>query len=158
MPEFPSVEWLQAVADLAMQDETYRRYGRVDAIVGIKVGARMFRMTFDVFEIKDIRAIEFDELRDLDFYMEMEPERWRAMLESIKENGHAGLDYTLNTLDLRLPEGLAINAMGDGYRHDKFFRFNESLQRFFDLSARIETTWGSLSPTPSPAALERGSP
>jgi hypothetical protein len=141
MPVFPSTEWLQAVADLAMQDERYRKYGRVDALVGIKVGDRMFRMTFDVFEISDIREIEFDDLRDLDFYLEMEPERWQTMIESIKENDGAGLEYTLNTLDLKLPDGLAINAMGDGYRMDKFFRFNESLQRFFDLSAQIETTF-----------------
>lgn len=141
MPVFPSVEWLQAVADLAIADDRYRKYGRVDALTGIKVGERMFRMTFDVFEINDIREISFDELRDLDFYLEMEPERWQAMLESIQQEGHAGLEYTLNTLDLKLPEGLAINAMGDGYRMDKFFRFNESLQRFFDLSAQIETTF-----------------
>ena len=138
---FPSTEWLQTVADLAMADDTYRKFGRVDALVGIKVGDQMFRMTFDVFDIRDIRAITFDDLRDLDFYLEMEPERWRAMLESIKQEGHAGLEYTLNTLDLKLPDGLAINAMGDGYRMDKFFRFNESLQRFFDLSCRVETTF-----------------
>jgi hypothetical protein len=141
MPVFPSTEWLQAVADLAMQDERYRKYGRVDALVGLKVGDRMFRLTFDVFDISDIREIQFDELRDLDFYLEMEPERWQAMLESIKQNDGAGLEYTLNTIDLKLPDGLAINAMGDGYRMDKFFRFNESLQRFFDLSAQIDTTF-----------------
>jgi hypothetical protein len=136
---FPSAEWLQAVADLAMEDEIYRKFGRIDALVGIKVGDRMFRMTFDVFEVRDIREIGFDELRDLDFYLEMPPEQWQAMLESIKENDGAGLEYTLNTIDLKLPDGLAINAMGDGYRQDKFFRFNESLQRYFDLSARIDT-------------------
>jgi hypothetical protein len=141
MPVFPSTEWLQAVAELAMADERYRRYGRVDALVGIKVGDRMFRMTFDVFDIGDIREIGFDDLRDLDFYLEMEPERWQAMIEDIRANDGAGLDYTLNTIDLRLPDGLAINAMGDGYRMDKFFRFNESLQRFVDLSAQIETTF-----------------
>ncbi|MBI2761427.1 MAG: hypothetical protein HYX51_08390 [Chloroflexi bacterium] len=141
MPVFPSTEWLQSVANLAMEDERYRRYGRVDALVGIKVGEQMFRLTFDVFDIRDIREISFDELRDLDFYLEMEPERWRAMIESIKAEGHAGLDHTLNSLDLKLPDGLAINAMGDGYRMDKFFRFNESLQRFFDLSSQIETTF-----------------
>jgi hypothetical protein len=141
MPVFPSVEWLTTVAERAMADDRYRRYGRVDALVGIKAGEEMFRMTFDVFEIRDIRQISFDDLRDLDFYLEMEPERWQAMLLSIKENNGAGLDYTLNTLDLKLPDGLAINAMGDGYRMDKFFRFNESLQRFFDLSAGVETTF-----------------
>jgi hypothetical protein len=141
MPAFPSVEWLQAVAGLAMQDDVYRKFGRVDAIVGIKVGDRAFAMTFDVFDIRDVREIGFDDLRDLDFYLEMPVEMWQAMLESIQQHGSAGLDYTLNTIDLRLPDGLAINAMGDGYRMDKFFRFNQSLQRFFDLSAKVETTF-----------------
>jgi hypothetical protein len=146
MPAFPSTEWLETVAGLAMTDDTYRKYGRVDAAVGIEVGDRRFRMTFDVFDIRDIREISRDDLRDLDFYLAMEPERWRAMLESIQENGHAGLEYTLNTIDLKLPDGLAINAMGDGYRMDKFFRFNESLQRFFDLSSKIETTFDLPAP------------
>ena len=141
MYEFPSVAWLQAVADMTMTDDLFRKFGRVDAIAGIRVGERQFRIVFDVFEIGDIREIGFDDLRDLDFYLEMPPETWQAMLESIKENGSAGLDYTLNTLDLKLPDGLAINAMGDGYRMDKFFRFNQSLQRFFDVSARIETSF-----------------
>lgn len=148
MPVFPSTEWLEAVAQRAMADERYRRYGRVDALVGIKVGDRQFRMTFDVFDIRDIREISSDELRDLDFFLLMEPERWQAMLESVKAEGHAGLEYTLNTLDLKLPDGLAINAVGDGYRMDKFFRFNESLQRFFDLSAEVETAYD----LPAPAA------
>lgn len=141
MAEFPSVEWLQQVADLAMIDESYRKSGRVDAIVGIRVGDRSFRMTFDVFDISDIREIGFDDLRDLDFYLEMPPEMWQSMLENIKQNGSAGLEWTLNTLDLKLPDGLAINAVGDGYRMDKFFRFNQSLQRFFDLSSQIETAY-----------------
>ncbi len=141
MPEFPSVQWLEQVATLAMSDAAYKKSGRVDIQAGIRVGDQQYGMTFDVFEIRDVRELSFDELRDLDFYLEMEPERWRAMVEDIKENGHAGLNYTLNTIDLKLPDGLAINATGDGYRMDKFFRFNQSLQRFFDLSAQIETTF-----------------
>jgi hypothetical protein len=141
MPEFPSVQWLEQVAGLAMADAAYHKSGRVDALVGIRVGDRQFGMTFDVFDIRDVRELTFDELRDLDFYLEMETERWRAMVEDIRQNGHAGLNYTLNTIDLKLPNGLAINATGDGYRMDKFFRFNQSLQRFFDLSAQVDTTF-----------------
>ena len=141
MPVFPSTEWLERVAQLAMHDATYRRFGRVDALVGLKVGERVFRLTFDVLEIGAIREIGADELRDLDFYLDMEPERWQAMLRNISEHGQAEGAYTLNSLDLRLPDGLHQNATGDGYRADKFFRFNESLQRFFDLSAQIETTF-----------------
>jgi hypothetical protein len=140
MPEFPSTEWLSDVAQLAMHDDTYRKFGRVDALVGIKVGERAFRLTFDVFDIRDIAEITSDDLRDLDFYLEMEPERWQAMLDNIHEHGHAEGEFTLNSLDLKLPDGLHQNAMSDGYRADKFFRFNESLQRFFDLSAQVRVT------------------
>ncbi len=137
MPDFPSVEWLTETAQLAMRDDAYRKFGRVDALVGIKVGDRAFRLTFDVFDIQDIREITSDELRDLDFYLEMEPERWQAMLHNIREHGHAEGAFTLNSLDLTMPDGLHQNSMGDGYRADKFFRFNESLQRFFDVSAQL---------------------
>ena len=141
MPVFPSTEWLTQVAQLAMVDEAYRKFGRVDATVGLKVGERVFRMTFDVFNIDDIREIDADQLRDLDFYLEMEPERWETMLRSIRENGRAERDFTLNSLDLTLQDGLHQNALGDGYRADKFFRFNENLQRFFDLSSQVQTTF-----------------
>jgi hypothetical protein len=141
MPVFPSIEWLADVAQLAMHDDVYRRFGRVDAIAGLKVGDCAFRLTFEVLDIRDIREINDDELRDLDFYMEMEPERWQAMLRSIREHGRAEREFTLNSLDLTLPDGLHQNATGDGYRADKFFRFNESLQRFFDLSAQVEATF-----------------
>lgn len=141
MPDFPSVEWLQAVADRASSDDLYRKAGRVDALVGLKVGDRLFGLTFDVFSIRDIREINEGELRDLDFYLDMTPDQWRAMLDDIRSNGHAGLNQTLNTIDLKLPNGLAQNALDDGYRCDKFFRFNQSLQRFFDVSAAVETTY-----------------
>lgn len=141
MSVYPSTEWLERVAQLAMHDDAYRRFGRVDALVGLKVGDRAFRLTFDVFEIRDIHEIGDDELRDLDFYLDMEPQRWQAMLGSILEHGRAEREFTLNSLDLMLADGLHHNAGGDGYRADKFFRFNESLQRFFDLSAQVETTF-----------------
>jgi hypothetical protein len=147
MPVFPSIEWLTDVAQLAMRDDAYRRFGRVDALVGLKVGERFFRLTFDVFDILDIREIHEDELRDLDFYLDMEPERWQAMLQAIQQHGRAERDFTLNSLDLTLAEGLHQNATDDGYRADKFFRYNESLQRFFDLSAQVQTTFdASLTP------------
>jgi hypothetical protein len=143
MSVFPSLEWLESVAQLAMHDDAYRRFGRVDALVGLKVGDRAFRLTFDVLEIGDVREIGPDDLHDLDFYLDMESERWQAMVASIREHGRAERGFTLNSLDLMLPDGLHQNATGDGYRADKFFRFNESLQRFFDLSAGVETTFAA---------------
>jgi hypothetical protein len=143
MPVFPSVEWLEAVATLAREDATYRKFGRVDLSAAIKVDDRIFSLTFDVFDIRDIREITADRLEDLDFYLELDAAGWRNMLQDIRENGHAGRDTTLNSLDLRMADGLHHNAQDVGYRADKFFRFNESLQRFFDLSAGVETTFAS---------------
>jgi hypothetical protein len=63
------------------------------------------------------------------------------MVANIKANGGAGASHTLNTLDLRLPGGLVSNATGDQYQADLFFRYNESLQRFFNLSAQLDTVF-----------------
>jgi hypothetical protein len=141
VPIFPSAEWFQSVADLAMRDETYRKFGRVDAIVGIIVGNKHYSLTFDVFDIRDIRETTRDELRDADFVLEMNYAQWRELIENIKQNGKADHDHTLNSLDLLLPDGLARNLTADGYRLDKFFRYNANLQRFFDLSAQIDSTF-----------------
>ena len=59
------------------------------------------------------------------------------MLEGIKQHGSADLQHTLNTIDLTMPEGVARSY--DGYRRDTFYRFNQSLQHFFDSSSKIET-------------------
>ena len=137
MPTFPSVEWFEAVRDLVNNDEAYRRLGTVDARVGIKVGDTLLEVDFEAFECAGVKEISEDDLRDLDFWLEQSPEQWKDMLEDIKENGAAGLGFTLNTLDLNLPEGFAKSH--DGYRRDAFYRFNQSLQHFFDSSAKIET-------------------
>jgi hypothetical protein len=79
----------------------------------------------------------------MDFVLEMSAEQWQEMLENIKQHGGADLRHTLNTLDLRTPGGIASNATGDQYRADFFFRYNESLQYFFDLSAQLETAFQS---------------
>lgn len=140
MPVFPSTEWLQQVADITVAGDEYHKYGRCDAIVGLRVGDQLFSVTFDIFDIKDIHETTEEELRDADFVLEMTPGQWADLITNIAENGKADHEHTLNSLDLRLPEGLARNTMGDGYRLDKFFRFNQSLQCFFDSSSRVETT------------------
>lgn len=139
MPIFPSVDWFSKVAQIAANDEGYRHYGRLDAIVGIIVGESMYSLTFDVFDIKDVHETTMDELRDADFVLEMPYDTWIELIKNIKANGKADLDHTLNSLDLRLADGLARNISADGYRLDKFFRYNENLQRFFDDSAQIDS-------------------
>ena len=137
MPKFPSVQWFDAVRELVNNDEAFRRLGTVDARVGIKVGGQLFELTFEAFECVGVREIGENDLRDLDFWLEQSPEEWRDMIENIKQHSSADLTHTLNTIDLTIPEGFARSY--DGYRRDAFYRFNQSLQHFFDSSAKIDT-------------------
>jgi hypothetical protein len=138
---FPSLEWLQALQQLVNADSEFRNLGSVDTTFGIKAFSEVFIVTFRAFQCEAIRAGTDDDLFEVDFTLEMEPDQWQEMIENIKENGAADLNHTLNTLDLRLPGGLASNATGEQYQLDLFFRYNESLQRFFDLSAQLDTVF-----------------
>jgi len=141
MPKFPSVQWFDAVRELVNNDEAFRRLGTVDARVGVKVGGQLFELTSEAFECVGVREIGENDLRDLDFWLEQSPEEWRDMIENIKQHSSADLTHTLNTIDLTMPEGFARSY--DGYRRDAFYRFNQSLQHFFDSSAKIETKFAN---------------
>jgi hypothetical protein len=137
MPTFPSIEWFDTIRNIVNQDETFRRLGTVDARVGMKIGDEIYEVTFEAFECTNVSKIDENELRDLDFWLEQSPEEWRDMIENIKSNGAADLSHTLNTIDLNRADGFAKSY--DGYKRDAFYRFNQSLQHFFDSSAKIET-------------------
>ena len=136
---FPSVQWFQGLQQLVNGDPEFRRLGTVDAQMGVKIGSKVFVIVFEAFECVDVKeGIEAD-LEDLDFYLELSEADWRELVENTKANNGADRQHTLNTLDLTKEDGLSQNATGDQLRGDIFFRVNESLQYFFDLSARLDT-------------------
>ena len=138
---FPSVQWFQGLQQLVNGDPEFRRLGTVDAQMGVKVGSKVFVIVFEAFECVDVKeGIEAD-LEDLDFYLELSEADWRELVENTKANNGADRQHTLNTLDLTKEDGLSQNATGDQLRGDIFFRVNESLQYFFDLSARLDTVF-----------------
>lgn len=141
--KFPSVGWFEAVSDVFNQDEATRGGGGgvCNCTAGVKVGKKIFVLTFEGFECSAAEESTPTGLDDADFYLEMSAKEWREMIENIKSNGHADLRHTLNTLDLELPEGLARSNHGDQYREDLFFRYNQTLQYYFDGSARIDTSF-----------------
>lgn len=138
---FPSVEWFNAIRDIVNNDEGYKRIGTCDSIVGIKVPdkGKNYVMTFEAFEISEVRETSSTEAEDTDFWLEMSFAKWKEMIENIKQNGKADLHHTLNTIDLEDPDGLARS--NDGYRRDAFYRFNQTYQYLFDISAKIDTTF-----------------
>ena len=147
---FPSAEWFQALADLANGDEGFRKIGRLDAVVGFRVGGSAWRVAFEVLTCGGVREASEADLREADFVIDMAPEAWRAMLDDIRAHGRATGDFTLNSLDLSADEPIHRNEQGDGYRADKFFRYNPSLQRFFDNAAGLDTAFPEGRP-PAPA-------
>ncbi len=138
---FPSLEWFEAIQALVNEDAEFRNLGSVDATMAVKSGSNVILITFEAFKCIQVRAGTDDDLFELDFYLDRPPEKWQEMVTNIKDNDGADRQHTLNTLDLRLPDGLSSNATGDQFKADMFFRFNESLQRFFDLSAQLDTVF-----------------
>jgi len=138
---FPSVEWFNAIREIVNNDEGYKRIGTCDSSVGIKVPdkSKFYVMTFEAFEIADVRETDEVEAESTDFWLEMSFAKWKDMIENIKANGKADLHHTLNTIDLEDPDGFARS--NDGYRRDAFYRFNQTFQYFFDSSAKIDTTF-----------------
>ena len=138
---FPSVGWFDAVRGVFNADERYRGAGggRCDCVAGLRIGTAVFVLTFEGFEC--VRATAADEaaLEAVDFYLTMPAGDWRAMIANIAVHDGADLHHTLNTLDLACEEGLATSRHGDQYREDLFFRYNQTLQFFFDASARVQT-------------------
>jgi hypothetical protein len=142
MPVFPSVEWFNAIKDIVNADPAFRQLGTVDAVVGMKVGSKIFEVTFEAFECTNVREAGENDLRDMDFWLEQSYDQWKDMLENIKQHGAADLSHTLNTIDLNIPEGFARSH--DGYRRDAFYRFNQSIQDFFNASAKIDTQFAPM--------------
>ena len=136
---FPSLEWFEALSEIINADDGYRHIGTCDATVGIKIPEqeKFYLLTFEAFEVAGVKEVSATEAEDTDFWLEVSYERWKDMIQNIKENGKADLTHTLNTIDLEEPEGFARSH--DGYRRDAFYRFNQSFQHFFDSSAKIDT-------------------
>ena len=137
--EFPSLAWFEALQRLVNDDPAYRQIGTVDAAMGVKVADSVYIVTFEAFACRAVRAGNDYDLINVDFFIEMAPPAWRAMLENIKANGGAEAGQTLVSLDMI--HEISNNATGDQLRADLFFRYNQSLQHFFDLSASLNTAF-----------------
>ena len=137
MPAFPSVEWFEAVKDAANADPAFRSLGTAEAQVGVKVGEQVYVLDFDAFECAGVSQIEEHTLRDVDFYLDMSPEDWRSLLTNVRENDGADSEHTFNTLDIE--NGIVESS--SPYGLNGFARYHLTVQRFFDVSGQIETTF-----------------
>ena len=137
MPVFPSVEWFEAVRATANTDPAFRSLGTTEARVGVKVGDQVYVLDFDAFECAGVSQVEEYALSDVDFYLDMAPEAWRSLLTNVRENGGADSEHTFNTLDVEND----IVESSNPYGLNGFPRYHLTVQRFFDLSGQVETTF-----------------
>lgn len=141
MPQFPSTDYFQSLAKLLNESDSFKRLGTCDCEMGVQVGERIWEVDFEAFEVSQIREINAERAAALDFVLVQPPEAWKAMIEDIEANGRATHDFTLNSLDLRSETEFARGK--DYHRRDAFYRFNQTLQDYFDMSAKVQTTFAN---------------
>lgn len=146
---FPSVGWFRVLADrMAAQPEKYRKLGGMDLTLVPRIlfadGRReTYRLAFQGHRCTGVERVDDTETVDgrHAVVMEGEYDAWRSMLENIRRNGRADLSHTLNYLTLPdWPFRLIPVDDGEGQLDvDRFYRYNETLQEFFDEAARVDT-------------------
>jgi hypothetical protein len=147
---FPSVAWFERLASIMNANRARQeQLGYVDCIAGIAVldggpgGARWdVRVTFEEFSVIDVRAS--DATADADFVLEANTATWREMIQNIAAGGgRPDLDHSLNRLS-HFGTPMAV-VSDDPLRRDTYFRFNQSLQEFFNASSQIPTEFSNES-------------
>ena len=141
--KFPSVEFFQELAERMNADRpTFEKLGFCDVVMGVRVEAptpRLFSLTFEVFECADVRELESPADAELDFTLDAPLSLWREMLESIRSNGRAEPQYTLNSLS-HLGDRMKV-VYDDPEGHDKFYRFMATIQAFVDQVSDLDIEW-----------------
>lgn len=143
--QFASTQWFEALAArMKAEIEQYRRLGSIDCTMIVKVegpkGTELSEIVFESFGVKSIRRLErLEDAPRQHFVLEAPGRVWREMIESIRANGAADLQHTLNYLTF--PDDPMLVSGPDQLETDAFYRYNESLQRFFDGAASVPTSY-----------------
>ncbi len=114
--------------------ERFTPLGEAEMTVVLVMGrsGEDFRVRLDFESLKCTGVVEADDAktRGADFRLEGPLEAWQAMFDDVAANGRATGLYTINSLALM---GDRIRCEGDDPMGlDKFSRFNQTLQEFFD--------------------------
>jgi len=158
---FPSLPFFEALrAELRAARERFSRLGFFDTTFGVRVldegGGALFEATigFEVFDCVAVR--EGIDGTEPDFVLEGPLSSWREMLDTIHRLGAADTAHSVNTLT-HFGEALRVRY-DDPDGHDKLYRFAESIQEYFDLSAGLDFVYpdGSAPPRRTEAVLRSG--
>jgi len=138
---FPSRQWFEEVRDVYNSDSSLHSGGggACDTTAGFSIGDQRYLIEFSGLDCSVVRESNDLELEETDFVIEMSLDSWKAMVKDVQENGKASSNYTLNSLDLEIEDGIARSPVDDQYKQDLFYRYNQNFQDFFNASSRVET-------------------
>ncbi len=138
--EIASVGFFDALADeMNTHAERYAALGDADMAVVVVMarpaGDFRVRLDFEGLGCAGVAADNDSADGGTDFRLTGPLEAWQAMFDDIAANGRATGLYTINSLALM---GDRICCEGeDPMGLDKFSRFNQTLQEFFDGARRV---------------------
>ena len=143
---FPSLAYFDALAGLMNANRARQeQLGYIDCAAVFSVteadgagATRHFRITFEEFSATAVEEVTGEEAAAADFALSGSLATWRTMLESIAAGaGRPALEQTLNYLS-HLGTPLKLVA-ADPLKADLYFRYNQSLQEFFNASCALAT-------------------
>lgn len=150
---FPSLAWFRRLAErMAAQPEKYQKLGTIDitlvpCIIFPDGREEIYSLTFQRYACVGVGAPASREAIAGPHAVILEGEyaAWKEMVENIREHGRADLQHTLNYLTLpdwpfRL---LAADENQGQLDIDRFYRYNQTLQEFFDEAAAVDTEFRS---------------
>jgi hypothetical protein len=153
---FPSFAFFQSLQTLMRQDEArFRRLGFVDTTFGVHiVGTHgqewRYLLTFEVFECREVAEVADFDLTAIDFVLKGDLSAWAEMFQNIRQHGGADVTHSLNTLT-HFGERMSV-LYDDPDGRDKLFRFQESIQQFFDLSVSLDLDLPTVNPQSASAS------
>ena len=126
-------------AEMNAHPERYEPLGDVDIdlaiIIRLAADAFRVRLLFQGIRCENVTQIGDGDEQTADCWLEGDLEAWQAMFDDIRAHGRATGEHTLNSLTL-VGQRVAIRG-DDPMGVDRFFRFNQTLQTFFDGAALI---------------------
>ncbi len=133
---FPSEAWIDALAEVMQKNRAlYEPLGATDCTMVIQYDdtekTNLIEVKFKSYEVESVRCL--DSVSDADpdhFTITATQDIWREMIGNIISNGSPDLEHTLNFLTF--PDDPMVVDGPDQLQIDAFFRYNQSLQLFFN--------------------------
>lgn len=142
---FPSTTWFLALAGRMEQDEAaFRDLGSIECTMVVRIdapaGPELYEVAFEGFNVQSVRRLAcLEDAAPDHFVLEASLDTWREMIDNIRANGGPDLTHTLNYLTF--PDTPMRVTGPDQLEVDAFYRYNQSLQRFFNGAAAVSTVY-----------------